>query len=94
MTQGRKTVFARISGRVQGVGFRFWTQQEAEQLHLDGWVRNEDDGSVSAMISGSEPAVSTMLDLLREGPRGAAVTQVDIRETDRQTPPSGFHIAG
>ena len=56
MAEPRRTVLARISGRVQGVSFRVWTQFEAEKLGLSGWVRNEDDGSVTALISGPESA--------------------------------------
>ncbi len=93
MTQDRKAVLARITGRVQGVSFRIWTQREAERLQLDGWVRNENDGSVSALISGTEPAVSAMLELLWKGPRGASVSNVAVQEAGEQATPSGFRIA-
>jgi acylphosphatase len=91
MGQDRRTVHVRITGRVQGVGFRFWTQREAERLSLDGWVRNEGDGSVSALIGGPLPAVSTMLDLLWTGPRGARVASVDAEDQDGHALP-GFDI--
>jgi len=46
VTDDRKAVLVRITGRVQGVGFRVWTRQQAQRLGLTGWVCNEDDGSV------------------------------------------------
>ncbi|TIX83542.1 MAG: acylphosphatase, partial [Mesorhizobium sp.] len=67
MEDGRKAVRVRLSGRVQGVSFRVWTRTEAEKLGLSGWVRNEDDGSVTALIVGAEGAVSTMMNRLWEG---------------------------
>jgi acylphosphatase len=48
-----RAALVRISGRVQGVSFRFWTRQEAERLNLNGWVRNEPDGSVQALVAGA-----------------------------------------
>ncbi len=92
MTQGRKTVLARISGRVQGVGFRFWTRTQADRLNLDGWVRNEHDGSVSAMISGSEPSIATMLELLWKGPDGSFVKDVRTEEASQDELRRGFSI--
>jgi acylphosphatase len=94
MTHDRKTVRARITGRVQGVSFRFWTRSEAERLQLDGWVRNEDDGSVSALISGPEPAVSAMLALLWKGPHGASVSNVAVQKAESCVAPPGFRITG
>jgi acylphosphatase len=77
MSDGNRAVQVRITGRVQGVGFRDWTHREASGLGLVGWVRNEADGSVSALLVGSEDAVSTMLDRLRTGPRFAVVSAVE-----------------
>ena len=53
MASERRAVRVRIAGRVQGVNFRAWTRDEAERLGLDGWVRNEADGSVTALLAGS-----------------------------------------
>ena len=71
-------MLVRITGKVQGVSFRVWTRIEAEKLGLNGWVRNEDDGSVRALIVGSDAAVAAMLKRLWEGPRGAAVSGNDL----------------
>lgn len=56
-----------VSGRVQGVFFRAWTKEQADRLGIDGWVRNRADGSVEAVISGSESQIHEMLALLDEG---------------------------
>lgn len=65
-----------VTGRVQGVGYRMWAERQAQALGLRGWVRNEPDGSVAALVGGPEAAVARMLDLFRAGPRAAAVTGV------------------
>lgn len=75
-----RAVRVRISGRVQGVGFRAWTLVKAEQLGLHGWVRNLEDGRVEALLSGPPETVQTMLDLFWTGPTGSAVTDVEVLE--------------
>jgi acylphosphatase len=82
----------RIRGRVQGVGFRAWTVQEAQRLGLKGTVRNEPDGSVSAVISGARAAVESMVERLRTGPRGARVTDVEAEIVVLDSVPNGFVI--
>jgi acylphosphatase len=73
-----RTVHLRIEGRVQGVGYRYWAADRAEELQLTGWVRNRRDGAVEAVVSGPEADVERMIALCRQGPRGAAVTAVEI----------------
>ena len=85
-----KAFLVSIHGRVQGVGFRMWTEREAQVLRLRGWIRNEPDGSVTALIGGSDEAVEKMLDLLGSGPRGAAVTGVTTSPADPADLPAGF----
>ena len=69
-----------IRGRVQGVGYRAWTEVTALERGLQGWVRNRRDGSVEAMFVGSENAVVAMIEDCRRGPPGARVDVVDQRE--------------
>ncbi len=83
-----------ITGRVQGVNFRFWTREEAVRLGLGGWVRNEPDGSVSALIAGSDGAVSMMLERFWQGPAGAVVADVHAEAADGVAVPAGFSITG
>jgi len=66
-----------IRGRVQGVGFRAWTEVTATEQGLGGWVRNRRDGAVEAVFAGAEEVVLTMIELCRAGPRGARVDAVD-----------------
>lgn len=70
----------RISGRVQGVGFRFHMERKARELNLTGWVRNRRDGSVEAVVQGTPEAVDAMIACARRGPGNAVVTAVEIRE--------------
>lgn len=88
---GDVTVRARVTGRVQGVWFRGWTEGEARRLGLQGWVRNEDDGSVSALIAGPRAAVDEMVAALHEGPVAAQVDGVETEEVDEAVP-EGFEV--
>jgi acylphosphatase len=67
-----------IEGRVQGVAFRWETQQAAARQGINGWVRNLSDGRVEAVFEGERPAVIQVLDWCRQGPRAARVDSVDI----------------
>lgn len=72
----------RITGRVQGVGYRAWAMQMAVRFGLRGWVRNRSDGSVEALVIGEEDAVGRMVEACREGPFGARVTDVTVCDTE------------
>ena len=69
-----------IRGRVQGVGYRAFVEDAATSRGLHGWVRNRRDGTVEAMFSGPEEAVSRMIEDCRKGPYGARVDGIDVRE--------------
>jgi acylphosphatase len=69
-----------IRGRVQGVGFRAWTEYTALDHGLQGWVRNRHDGSVEALLVGSPDAVAAMIAVCRQGPPGSRVAGVDQRD--------------
>lgn len=75
-----------ISGRVQGVGFRDFMQRRARALGVTGWVRNRSDGSVEAVVQGSDDAVNQMIAFARQGPRSAQVTGVRVSDADGQFP--------
>ena len=72
----------RITGRVQGVFFRAWTQQQAREIGVSGWVRNCADGSVEAHVEGDEAAVKALIQRMHEGPPAAEVEQVQVEEVE------------
>ncbi|MBK6488054.1 MAG: acylphosphatase [Gemmatimonadetes bacterium] len=69
-------VHIEVAGKVQGLGFRGFVQEQARMLQLAGWVRNLSSGSVEIAASGTEEALRTLLDVVRIGPEGATVKQV------------------
>jgi acylphosphatase len=78
--QGRLS--ARITGRVQGVGFRNFTQTQARRLDVTGWVRNERDGSVRMEAEGTRKALESLADAVQDGPRLAQVQAVEAEWAD------------
>ena len=84
------TRLLQISGRVQGVGFRYSMQQEATRLGLSGWVRNRRDGSVEALVQGSDEAVAALVAWARRGPAGASVTALQVASAEAQPALAGF----
>jgi acylphosphatase len=88
------TRMLRISGRVQGVGFRYALSDEARRLGLAGWVRNRADGSVEALVQGEAQAVEALLAWARIGPPAARVVQVVTGPADPQEeqPHTGFAL--
>lgn len=72
----------RVAGQVQGVFFRAWTREQAERLDVFGWIRNCPDGSVEAHIEGPEDRVEQVIQLLRRGPSGARVDDLQISEAE------------
>jgi acylphosphatase len=65
-----------IRGRVQGVGYRYWVEQQAAAHNLEGWVRNRRDGSVEALFAGPQDVVSNLVTACRRGPSAARVDAV------------------
>ena len=74
----RITIHLRITGRVQGVGYRAWAKHNAVKRELHGWVCNLNDGSVAMVISGTELNVQAMIEACREGPLAARVTNLEV----------------
>lgn len=72
-----ETLEVRITGRVQGVGFRIAAVRHAHMLGVTGWVRNADDGAVEALLQGPHDHIDRMLSWLHVGPPGARVLEVE-----------------
>ena len=83
------TVRLRITGQVQGVAYRAWAERRAAQLSLSGWIRNRRDGSVEAVLSGSEDVVRDMVERCRRGPPLARVVAIS-EEVEPSAPEPGF----
>jgi acylphosphatase len=93
MKDGRETRRYVVTGRVQGVGFRWFVEREAAVTGVTGWVRNRQDGSVEVMATGTREQHSALRRKLQEGPRAARVDQVH----DTAAPfleSQSFHIEG
>lgn len=73
-----------VSGKVQGVNFRQYTNEEAERLDLDGWVRNLSDGRVEVLVEGEESAVRELEAWLGSGSPLAKVESVELQEQSLQ----------
>lgn len=72
-----------VHGRVQGIGYRAWTEYTALEKGLEGWVRNRREGTVEAVFAGAPEIVAEMVDACRRGPPGARVDHLEQREADR-----------
>ena len=81
-----------ISGRVQGVGFRYFTEAAAAREGILGWVRNTPDGCVEVVAEGDAEALERFERSLRHGPRGARVERVDVDDTTPTGRETGFTI--
>ena len=75
-----KAVQARVTGRVQGVSFRWYTREQATALGVTGWVANEPDGSVLLHAEGEDDAVDALVQWCRTGPALAHVRDVAVRD--------------
>ena len=81
-----------ISGRVQGVGFRYFTQNAAAREGVTGWVQNLPDGRVEAFVEGDEDAVTRVERALRSGPPGARVENVYVQDEEAAGALKSFRI--
>lgn len=81
-----------VSGRVQGVFFRATTRKKAQNLGVNGWVKNRDDGRVEAVFEGEKEKVEKMIDFCHEGSPSAEVSDVEVEREDYQDEFSEFEI--
>ena len=83
---------AYISGRVQGVSFRYYTYHEALKRGLRGWVRNLNDGRVEAVFEGEKDAIENVLEWSQDGPPAASVSDVEVEWQDASNSFAGFNV--
>ena len=88
----RTAFHARIRGAVQGVGYRFTTVRHAQHLGIEGWVRNDADGSVEVFAQGTEPALEELRAFLETGPTGARVAVAEIEPVAPDPGLRGFEM--
>jgi len=86
------TLYARVKGRVQGVGFRYFVQRHAQALGLDGFVRNLRDGGVELEAAGAPEALDRLETLIAQGPPGAHVEHVAAHRGGGESDGSGFSV--
>jgi acylphosphatase len=84
----------RVRGRVQGVGFRWFVEREAHLLGIDGWVRNNHDGSVEVLAMGRPEQLAGLRSRLQEGPRAARVDDVEEAEAEPVAGLNSFQVRG
>ncbi len=82
-----------VTGRVQGVGFRWHTVRQATALELAGWVRNQPDGSVRIVAEGEHPALEALLGWARQGPDHALVEDCQAQWQQATGELQGFDVA-
>ena len=90
MTSDTVCLYLHISGRVQGVGFRASLQETARALQLQGWVRNQQNGQVEALVQGSPASVDALREWCHQGPPMARVDAVTAVPETADTSLSGF----
>ena len=81
-----------ISGRVQGVGFRYWLQSVAIEKNIFGWVKNKISGDVEALIIGKEKKVKDLIKLCEKGPNSSNVDRVKVNEYKKDYLKKSFDI--
>jgi acylphosphatase len=90
----RGAIFARVEGRVQGVGFRYSCLYEGRRLGLSGWVRNSPDGSVEVWAEGTAAKLDALVAWLRHGPPYARVDRLDYEKRSPLGAYRGFTVEG
>lgn len=86
------SVYLRVGGRVQGVGFRWHVRRAALRHRVAGYVRNLPDGDVEVAAEGPGEAVEALVDAVRSGPSGSRVERLDRRELDAPRGYEGFEV--
>ena len=81
-----------ISGKVQGVGFRYWLHKKANQKNIYGWVRNKVSGEVEALFIGDNTKISDLIKLCKKGPTSSKVTKIIVQNYQEEYLSRSFNI--
>ena len=81
-----------ISGKVQGVGFRYWLYKAAIQRKIDGWVRNKISGEVEALLIGDDVEIDNLIRLCKKGPPSSKVTKIKVQNYQKEFLKKSFDI--
>ena len=81
-----------ITGKVQGVGFRYWLYQAAKQRNIDGWVRNKISGEVEALLIGDDVEIDNLIKLCEKGPPSSKVTKIKVQNYQKEFLKKSFVI--
>ena len=73
-----------ISGKVQGVGFRYWLHQVAVQKNINGWVKNKISGEVEALLIGNDTEINKLIKLCKKGPPLSQVTNIEVQNYQKE----------
>jgi acylphosphatase len=88
----KSSAYIRVLGRVQGVGYRYFSLRKAKLLGLKGYVRNCADGSVELRVEGERDIITQFKEILKEGPRFSAVKAVELQFGDYQAKYNNFSV--
>ena len=81
-----------ITGKVQGVGFRYWLHKAAIQKNVTGWVRNKISGEVEALLIGKDEEINSLINLCEIGPLSSEVTKVQVKNYQKEYLKKSFDI--
>ena len=81
-----------ITGKVQGIGFRYWLYKAAIQRNIDGWVRNKISGEVEALLIGNEVKIDNLIKLCKRGPPSSKVTKIEVQNYQKEHFRKSFEI--
>ena len=81
-----------ITGKVQGIGFRYWLYKAAIERKIDGWVRNKISGEVEALVVGNDANVNNLIKLCKKGPSSSEVTKVTVKDYQKEYLKKSFDI--
>ena len=81
-----------ITGRVQGVGFRYWLYKAAVQNNIKGWVKNKISGEVEALLIGNEVEIDNLIKLCKKGPPSSKVAKIEVQNYQKEHFGKSFEI--